>query len=275
MFRKDPGSIQEWSPDHVALCSARQKRIVQDVLPCLRENGHIIYSTCTYNDEENICNVEKFVEQHPLESVSIPFETRWNITPVEGKKAVGFQFFPYKTRGEGFFVSLLRKTSSEKEVIPYPKSAKNLVRTPKKDAISLQSFVKMTGSSCWIDKAHTYRAVPEALEQDMVLLAETLRVIHCGVALGTWQKNIFIPDHHLAMSLDVLPAFPSVELSHQEALLFLKRELYEVNSEHKGWHLATFRGNGLGFFKNLGHRINNYLPQELRIRMDIGSSFHK
>ena len=273
MFRKDPNSIGEWSPEHLTLCSARQKRIIQDVLPSLEECGYLIYSTCTYNDEENIRNIEEYITQHHLESLPVPFDPEWQITPVEGQdNAKGYQFFPFKTRGEGFFVSLLRKPGSETNNITYPKSFKNLVKASQKDLNSLLNFVNAGDTSLWTDKVNTFRSLPVHLEQDILFLADRLRVIHCGVAWGTWQKNIFIPDHSLAQSLMVTPRFPAVELSLQDALLFLKRELHEVNSDHKGWHLATFRGNGLGFFKNLGHRINNYLPQEIRIRMDIGSA---
>ncbi|MBQ5401649.1 MAG: RsmB/NOP family class I SAM-dependent RNA methyltransferase, partial [Bacteroidales bacterium] len=45
MFRKDPAAIAEWSPENVNLCAARQRRIVADVWPSLREGGWLIYST--------------------------------------------------------------------------------------------------------------------------------------------------------------------------------------------------------------------------------------
>ena len=57
MFRKDPRARQEWSPEVVDLCAARQKRIFADVWPALREGGVLIYSTCTYEDAENDDNL--------------------------------------------------------------------------------------------------------------------------------------------------------------------------------------------------------------------------
>ena len=53
MFRKDPRAREEWSPAVVELCAARQKRILADVWPALREGGLLIYSTCTYESAEN------------------------------------------------------------------------------------------------------------------------------------------------------------------------------------------------------------------------------
>ena len=53
MFRKDPRAREEWSPEVVDLCAARQKRILADVWPTLREGGYLLYSTCTYEAAEN------------------------------------------------------------------------------------------------------------------------------------------------------------------------------------------------------------------------------
>lgn len=58
MFRKDPRAVEEWSPELVTVCAARQKRILGDVWPALREGGVLIYSTCTYEEAENDGNLQ-------------------------------------------------------------------------------------------------------------------------------------------------------------------------------------------------------------------------
>ena len=57
MFRKDPRAREEWSPAVVDLCAARQKRILADAWPALREGGILLYSTCTYESAENDDNL--------------------------------------------------------------------------------------------------------------------------------------------------------------------------------------------------------------------------
>ncbi len=269
MFRKDIKSMDEWSLDNVALCSARQKRILHDVLPSLKTDGHIIYSTCTYNDDENIDNVEYITQEHNLESVPIPFDPDWNIIPIEKGDAKGYQFYPHKIQGEGFFVACLRKKNDKLECTSYPKTYKNIMVPSKKEVQEIEKYIIAKNHEIVLDKVQTFRALPEGYAKDIKLLADSLRVIHCGTALGTLQKSVFIPDHNLSTSLKVSHKFPTIELTESEALRYLKRELTEINSPDKGWQMATYRGNGLGFLKNLGNRINNYLPQELRIRMDI------
>ena len=57
MFRKDPRAREEWSPAVVDLCASRQRRILADVWPALREGGWLLYSTCTYEAAENDDNL--------------------------------------------------------------------------------------------------------------------------------------------------------------------------------------------------------------------------
>ena len=57
MFRKDPRAREDWSPAVVELCAARQRRILADVWPALREGGFLLYSTCTYEAAENDDNL--------------------------------------------------------------------------------------------------------------------------------------------------------------------------------------------------------------------------
>lgn len=57
MFRKDPKAASDWSPELVEMCAARQRRILADVWPALREGGILVYSTCTYEEAENDGNL--------------------------------------------------------------------------------------------------------------------------------------------------------------------------------------------------------------------------
>ena len=58
MFRKDEKAVEDWSPETVELCAARQRRILADVWPALRDGGALLYSTCTFEDAENDANLE-------------------------------------------------------------------------------------------------------------------------------------------------------------------------------------------------------------------------
>ena len=42
MFRKDEEAQKQWSEDNVALCEARQRRIIADMWPCLKKGGVLV-----------------------------------------------------------------------------------------------------------------------------------------------------------------------------------------------------------------------------------------
>lgn len=66
--------------------------------------GLLIYSTCTYNTEEDEENVQYIVEQLGAEPVSLDIPDTWHISgPLKYNHPV-YRFFPHKTKGEGFFL---------------------------------------------------------------------------------------------------------------------------------------------------------------------------
>jgi len=73
----------------------------------------------------------------------------------------------------------------------------------------------------------------------------------------------------LALALDKGENLQQLELNKELSLAFLQKSLHEIPESPKGWLLITYAGLGLGWIKNLGNRINNYLPNEAKIRMDI------
>ena len=91
MFRKDERAVAEWSPANVGLCAARQRRILADFWPSLRPGGFLIYSTCTFNRQEDEDNVD------------------WICRELGAERLDMRHFYPGEDRGEGFFAALLRK----------------------------------------------------------------------------------------------------------------------------------------------------------------------
>ena len=60
-----------------------------------------------------------------------------------------------------------------------------------------------------------------------------------------------------------------LDTDRMTALTFLKKEDIPVPPKTAEWLLVTYRGQGLGWCKHLGNRLNNYYPKEWRIRMTI------
>jgi NOL1/NOP2/fmu family ribosome biogenesis protein len=72
------------------------------------------------------------------------------------------------------------------------------------------------------------------------------------------------------MSWQAREAFPTIDLSREEALRYLKGEVLMPHSGlERGFYAVVFNDHPLGFVKNVGNRLNNLYPREWRIRMDI------
>ncbi len=111
MFRKDPVAVSEWSLENVEVCWRRQRRIISDIWPCLKPGGILIYSTCTYNTKENEENIRWIRDEFGAEVLPLDIAEDWNITGnlLPGEHFPVYRFLPYKTKGEGFFMAVLRK----------------------------------------------------------------------------------------------------------------------------------------------------------------------
>ena len=105
LFRKDDEAAKEWSVQHVELCSARQKRILKAAAFLVAPNGVLVYSTCTYNAQENDENVAYITKITELERIDLSLPTEFGIQATQG----GAQFYPHKLKGEGFYLAVFRQ----------------------------------------------------------------------------------------------------------------------------------------------------------------------
>ena len=115
LFRKEPEAMHEWSMKNVNLCALRQRRIISDIWLSLKPGGILIYSTCTYNDQENIGNLAWLAGQHDLTFETLMLDPAWGVTVVNQGLAIGYQCFPNKVTGEGFFFSVIRKSGAHQK----------------------------------------------------------------------------------------------------------------------------------------------------------------
>jgi len=111
MFRKDPATIREWSPQNVEKCWQLQREIVADAWQCLNADGLLIYSTCTFNTKENEENIRWILDNYEAEVLPVETRPEWNITGslLPGFNEPVYRFIPGISRGEGLFMCVLRK----------------------------------------------------------------------------------------------------------------------------------------------------------------------
>lgn len=230
MFRRDEGAIKEWSLQNVRKCAELQRSIVSDIWDCLRPGGLFIYSTCTFNLQEDEENVRWIAEELGADILPVQTSREWKITGslLEGFDEPVYRFIPGVTRSEGLFMCVLRKHGESQPC---------------------------------------RRPIEKQLKR--------LRILSDGNPKGEQKGKYIIPAHAEALLAQchkddvrgTSSAYPSVELSLEEALRYLHREAITLPADTpKGYVIVTYKGHNLGFMKNLGNRANNLYPKEWAIR---------
>ena len=279
MFRKDQVAVDEWSIENVDICWQRQRRILTDIWPSLKPGGLLIYSTCTFNREEDEDNVAWIARELGAEILPVSIDDSWGITGnLVGRDFPVYRFLPHKTKGEGFFLAVLRKDGDVCEETPkrFSKTSARMDKK-KKGKDTKQPLVVPKEAKEWLASASDYSlamkdtqvvAFPKAYQDEYALLQQYLKVIHAGITLGEIKGKDLIPHHSLAMSTALAEdLFPRTEVSYEQAITYLRKEGLILDTDvPRGYGLLTFQGIPLGFVKNIGNRANNLYPQEWRIR---------
>lgn len=272
MFRKDEVAVAEWSPENVAICWERQRNILSDIWPTLQPGGLLIYSTCTFNTQEDEENVRWMIDELGAELLPIDIEKAWGITPsLIPDVPHAYRFLPGRTRGEGFFLAVLRKPGIAPKNLSLAEPKGNKKGKSKQTAVTIPTECKQ-----WLDSdTYVYKvvgtdviAIPTNMENLRAILSEQLYLLKSGITIAELKGRDAIPTHELAMSTTMCPnAFARCELSYFDALRYLHREAIVLpEGTPRGFVIVTYRGMPLGFVKNLGNRANNLYPNEWRIR---------
>lgn len=263
LFRKDPDAISEWSENNVQLCSQRQQRILADALPALDENGILIYSTCSYSNEEDEDIVDWLLDEMDMESIRIPMLADWGIVETASSlhNGYGYRFYPNLVKGEGFFIAAFRKRSAERTV---KWKEQNLIQAIKAEWQQITSFVTVPDTDTIFRQGDAFRAIPSEWFGDLRILAQHLYIRKAGTEIGSLKGKDLVPSHELALGTNPLTGIASIAVDKPQALQYLKRKDLQLEAE-KGWNLIRYCELPLGWVKVLPNRINNYYPAEWRI----------
>lgn len=267
LFRKDPEAMDAWSVDNVQLCSARQRRILSDVWPALKTNGLLVYSTCTYNRLENEENLAWLRNNHDVEFIPLTIPPGWGIEQIEEDGIVGYRFAPHRVQGEGFFLSVIRKRAAETEVSV--RLSKPVFAPPAKKILDqVTTWVQTPEDKSFIQRDDLLQFVPIEQAQAVAFLSRHLRLVIAGTFVATLKHDKLIPEHALALSTVLQPeAYPTLPVSYDEAIQYLRKETLPATESGKGFALITHNGLPLGWVNQLPNRLNNLYPAAWRIRM--------
>lgn len=266
LFRKDAKAMDEWSPQNVDLCSARQKRILEDVWPALKENGILIYCTCTYNESENENNLLALSQSHNVEFIDLQLDATWKIEKVIKGDVIGYRFFPHQVKGEGFFLSAFRKKEKAGKI--NSRNKHKLITPSKKITDALGNWIQEPSAYGYVQHNDLIFKIPVEKLQELEMLLHHLRFVYAGTNLATVKHDKLIPDQALALAISInREAFKIIEVDEKQAIQYLRREAPLLSETQKGFALLTHQDTPIGWVNVLQNRVNNMYPQEWRIRM--------
>ena len=268
MFRKEEVAREDWSNEAVKMCVARQLSIVREAWQSLRDGGLFIYSTCTFNDEEDEGVLRNFIEERGdvfVPSERVDTDDAWGVVRGEVGPFQTFRFFPHKCDSEGLFVAVARK--AEDTTQRTPKARKKVMQEVDKNSRKeLMQWLQSPDKYIFATVADTVYAYRAEQFKAVQALSESLTAIYSGVAMGQIFKGKLKPDWALSQYVGLERGAVAVEeLDEERALDYLRKRDISVGEMREGINLLTHNGLSLGFAKRVGTRCNNLYPNSLKI----------
>lgn len=294
MFRKEEEAVKQWSEDHVKMCAARQREILEDAASMLRPGGIMVYSTCTFAPEENEGTILAFLKEHEdfyLEERECPKglmhavpkwafygqqeagETLENIEKFHLERA--FRIMPHKTEGEGHFMAVLRRREDSAGFFGKRSKPSYIDSKKDKDVVKeLHRFLDETlADSKILKRREEYICFGDQLyllPPEMVSL-KGLKVLRPGLHIGTLKKKRLEPSHALALWLrpEQVKVWKELTPNSVDAVKYLKGEMLFGDTGmsapcEKGWVLICAENVSLGWGKMAAGTIKNHYPKGLR-----------
>lgn len=267
LFRKNPEAINQWSPDTVNLCSARQKRILADIWPALKPGGVLIYSTCTFNRQENEENLQ-WLCQIGASPLNFDIALQPGIIQSDSNGIKGFRFMPQNIKGEGFFIAAVEKD----EPMNSPKMRKS------QPTIRKYSHQDVSPASQYIEdgKGNVFALPHHHVEIIEGIIAAGIKLYSPGLMIGKDLNGNFKPEHGYAMLAGIEFNYPPFQLKLDEALTYLTRGDLQIDTSAKSEKvLVQFNGFNLGFAKVRNGRITSDYPINWRILKSAPEQYHR
>lgn len=269
MFRKDRKMVKAWEEHGPAFFAKLQRSIITQAARMLRPGGIMLYSTCTFDAEENEGTVNYLMEQYPAFHI-LELKGYEGFAPgrpefADGKEAMAHtvRIFPHKMKGEGHFLALLQKGEPEEErTALLTAGTKGVKKVPEE----LEEFFENVSWKPEKERLDIHGERVYYMPADLPDL-RGIRFLRTGLLLGEIKKRRFEPSQALAMNLKKEEFANTLDLKAEDERIirYLKGETIDVDdiasSKAKGWHLVCVDGFPLGWGKLANGTLKNkYLP---------------
>ena len=268
MLRKSREAAEQWSEENIIMCASRAAEILDHAATAVAAGGYLLFSTCTFAVEENEQQVASFLQTHPEFSlVPVNEDVQASTAPgiaingCDADLSLTRRFYPHVSRGEGQYVALLHRDSN---------AAQYLQRTDRKQsalltAVEQKQVLDALNGLVDVDLFKKMRRYKDAVILPPAALPLPIGAFCCGVTVGTFQKNYFLP-HHQLFSAYGNNMTRKLALSADDPRLsaYLRGETFACEFPD-GWCAVLVQGAALGGAKIVKGQLKNHYPKGLRI----------
>ena len=265
MFKKSDLAIKNWSSDYVEYISCIQKEIIDSAVKLVKNNGYLIYSTCTFSKKEDEDNIDYIINKFK-----------------DFKIIKKDKIFPYNSDGEGQFYCILKKYKNKSndynECIIKSNDNKHIVNRVLTNFLDkyFENYSDLKGEFL-LEKNKDITKV-YFLNDDLCneyKKFNSLSIKYKGLLIGEIDKNGFIPSNELAHTNIINNYIFRIEIDKNNAIRFLKGEVIDINDDIKRinqnfnfdlkeYIILTNNNIGIGIGKLVNKRIKNLYPKGLR-----------
>ncbi len=281
MFRRDRSacaSYEKYGPESIVPV---QRSILDAADIMLREGGEIVYSTCTFCEEEDELMISSFIERHPSYQI-IPHPEIKGITHnANGSMRV----WPHMNRGDGHFcVHMVKgeKTARQTPISGYVRSNKPLKASERRGFDLAREFLADILTDAGLEEI---TRIPYTNHSGGVFLIDFdenlfkgLKVCKTGLYIGDSRltsagKSVFAPSNSLALtfSKEMIKPDRYLALGFDDPRLerYLKGETIQLMPDDgvtgNGTIVVGIGSAPLGFGKVGGTQIKNMYPKAWRL----------
>ena len=159
---------------------------------------------------------------------------------------------PYKVKGEGHFLALIRKKGNQKN-----QDVSKIKETNKKELLDMETFFKENLNIPMYNNIEIHKTSVFSIPNGIDLSG--LRVVRSGFYLGEIKTKRFEPSQAFAMGLKKEDAKHTISFNIDDENLtrYLKGESFAVNTNKDGWHLICIDKYPIGWGKVQKGRLKN------------------
>lgn len=232
IFTKDIKNALSWNSESPKNYSEIQKKLLNTVSGALKDGGFIMYSTCTFSEEENELVVRDFLNKNK-DFELLPVKMSLN-ADTSGLLDGTVRLYPHRVEGLGHFFACLKKRGKDKFFV--------------EEKIS---YVEAEFSN----KLY--------LQPDLMGREKGIRILRSGLFLGEKTKHKFINSQAYAMSLDLNYNGNKLNLSIDEPDVhkYLKGETL-IRKTPSGLTLIFVDSMPLGWASSDGVKLKNLYKKD-------------